>query len=158
MKFRILLLAALIAPGFSACKKKKLNEELYEHSKAADLVYYQSLDTILQPKGGSPHGEFKLRFNALAASQLGPDGKLPVGNLFPVGSLIVKEVYSAAGELTLYAVMRKDDTRFAGNGWLWGEYKPNGEVVYSIGEKGKNCTSCHSASGHRDMVRSFELH
>lgn len=142
---------------FSACKKEKLNEGLYEESKSADLVYYQNKDSILSAAGTSPHGMFKLKFNSLAVSQFGSDGKFPAGGTFQEGSLIVKEVYSG-GALTQYAIMKKDDSKFSAGGWLWAEYAPDGKAVYSAGEKGKSCTGCHSGNSNRDLTLSFGLH
>ncbi len=138
--------------------RKKTNEKLYEESKTADLVFYKSKDTIYGPKGGSPHGAFKLKFNSTAVGVLGADGKLASGSEFPKGSLLVKEVYEGT-TLKLYAVMKKDPTsKYASNGWVWAEYKPNGGVEYDISKTGSACTSCHSNSPARDLTRSFDLH
>lgn len=134
-----------------------MNESLYEESTASGLVLYQNNDSILSPAGGSPHGNFKLKFNAAAMSQFGSDGKFPSGGTFKEGSLIVKEVYTGS-DISLYAVMKKDDSKFAANGWLWAEYQPDGKTKYSIAKKGKDCTSCHSTSANRDLTKSFDLH
>jgi hypothetical protein len=139
------------------CKKKKMSQNLYEEATDPGLVLYQNKDSILSAAGTSPHGSFKLKFNAQAVSQFGADGKFPAGNEFEIGSLIVKEVYTN-GSLTQYAVMKKDDSKFAGNGWLWAEYDPEGDVVYSIGEKGGSCVGCHSGNPNRDLTISFDLH
>lgn len=142
-----------------SCKKEdKTNEKLFDETKGGNLVFYQNKDSILTPAGGSPHGNFKLKFNNTAAEQFGNDGKLPVGKTFPDGSLIVKEIYS--GEtLTLYAVMKKDSkSKFAGNGWLWAEYEPGGNTKFSIGKKGEGCISCHSSTPNRDLTKSFDFH
>lgn len=141
-----------------SCQKKKLNEELYDAAKATDLQFYKNKDTLYSGAGGSPHGSFKLKFNSTAVSSLGADGKLPVGAEFSNGSVIVKEVYSG-GELTFYVVMKKDsESKFQGENWVWGEYKPNGDVAYSVSDKGSSCISCHSAGVSRDLTRSFDLH
>jgi hypothetical protein len=162
MKKSILSAGAIIILATSvlyvSCKKKKTNEKLYEDSKSADLSFYKGKDTIYGAKGGSPHGNFKLKFNSTALASLGGDGKLPVGSSFNEGSLIVKEVYSGS-ELTLYAIMKKDSkSKFASNKWLWAEYKPNGKVVYNVSLEGKACTSCHTTGTTRDLTRSFDLH
>mgnify|MGYP002368895820 CR=1 FL=1 len=138
--------------------KKKTNHQLYSDATASGLSFYKGKDTIYSPGGGSPHGTFKPKFNATALAALGADGKLPQGGEFPKGSLVVKEVYSG-GALTLYAVMKKDNSsRYASNAWVWAEYKPNGDTQYDISKNGAACTDCHSASPHRDLVRSFDLH
>ncbi|MCC6372771.1 MAG: cytochrome P460 family protein [Bacteroidia bacterium] len=162
MKKSILRVATFIILANSilyiSCKKKKTNEKLYEDSKSSELSFYKGKDTIYDAKGGSPHGNFKLKFNSTAVASLGSDGKLPVGGNFNEGSLIVKEVYSG-NELTLYAIMKKDSkSKFASNKWVWAEYKPNGDVVYNVSKDGKSCTSCHSSGTTRDFTRSFDLH
>ena len=142
-----------------SCKKEeKTNEKLFDETSASDLRFYQNKDSILSPAGSSPHGSFKLKFNSIAVNQFGADGKLPAGGEFKDGSLIVKEVYTG-GVLSLYAMMKKDSkSKFAGNGWLWAEYKPDGETVFSAGKKGDGCISCHSSGTHRDLTLSFDLH
>ena len=154
-QFFIISLIVLLSVVVS-CKKKRLNEDLYQEAKDAGL-FYKGKDTIYNSAGGSPHGPFKLKFNSTAVSQFGSDGKLPVGASFQNGSLIVKELYSG-GVLTLYVVMKKDDSKFSGNGWLWAEYETDGKAKYSVGDKGKDCISCHSQSNNRDLTKSFDLH
>lgn len=141
-----------------SCKKKKTNTNLYEESKDPGLLFYKGKDTLYSPAGGSPHGTFKLKFNAAAVSQLDAAGKLPPGSSFSDGALIVKEVYSG-NTLTLYAVMKKDSkSKFSSKGWVWAELQPNGKVRYNVSKKGEGCVSCHSTINHRDFTRSFDLH
>jgi len=156
MKKPLIALLVLTALVFS-CKKRKLNSSLYEEAKASGLSYYKGKDTVWSAAGGSPHGPFKLKFNSTAASVLGSDGKLPNGATFPDGSLIVKEAQSG-GSLSLYAIMKKESSKFSFNGWLWAEFEPNGDTKYSVGKKGEDCTGCHSSGTHRDHTRSFDLH
>jgi len=160
MRIRIIsitLFTALMIVFFS-CKKKKLNESLYEEASVHHgLAFYMNKDSILSAAGSSPHGSFKLKFNSTATAQFGVDGKFPAGGTFQKGSLIVKEVY-AGGALTQYAIMKKDDSKFSASGWLWAEYGPDGKTVYSVGEKGKSCTGCHSGTPNRDLTISFDLH
>lgn len=152
----ILILSSSVL--YVSCKKRKTNEKLYEESKSSELSYYKGKDTIYSGKGGSPHGNFKLKFNSVAISSLGADGKLPIGGSFKEGSLIVKEVYSGT-ELTLIVAMKKDSkSKFSANNWVWAEYEPNGDVYYNVSKKGKACISCHSTSTNRDFTRSFDLH
>lgn len=140
------------------CKKKKTNEALYNASIATDLSFYKGKDTIYDPKGGSPHGYFKLKFNQTAINALGADGKLPIGETFPEGSVIVKEIY-ASGAISLYAVMKKDrNSKFASHKWVWGEYSPSGKTVVSVNGEGKECVSCHTNGTTRDLTLSFDLH
>lgn len=162
MKKRIFsasLLVVIVMLTATSCKKdKKVNEALYDEAIASGLELYKNNDSILSAAGGSPHGPFKLKFNSTSVSQFGTDDKFPSGSTFQNGSLIVKEAYSGT-TLTLYAIMKKDaDSKFSANGWLWGEYEPDGKVIYSVGEKGKSCTSCHSGSPNRDLTKSFDFH
>lgn len=149
---------------FVACRKDKEeisadDKTLFANATGSGFSFYKNLDTIYDPAGGSPHGTFKLKFNSIATAALDSTGKLASGNIFPNNSVIVKDVYSAVGNLSLVVVMQKSaGNSNAGSNWLWGEYKPNGEVVYSIKEKGASCTGCHGASGNRDYTLSFDLH
>ena len=133
------------------------DEQLLEEAAQTNLSYYQN-GNLLDAASGSPHGSFKLRFNATAKNVLEKDGELPAGKQFPEGSLIVKDIYKG-GKLTLYAIMKKtlsDDN--TGNGWLWNEIEPNGTVVFSVGKRGNGCISCHSQIPNRDLIRVFDEH
>ncbi|CAN5765986.1 hypothetical protein BH11BAC7_BH11BAC7_13610 [soil metagenome] len=151
-------IAVLFFIAIPSCKKTKLNDSIFEEANGSGLSFYKGVDSVFSPAGGSPHGNFKLKFNSKAASVLDVDGKLPAGSSFPDGSLIVKEAFAGSGDM-FYAVMKKDSkSKFAAEGWLWGEYKTDGTVINNVKEKGASCTSCHSNSPNRDHVRSFDLH
>jgi hypothetical protein len=115
--------------------------------------YYQNA-LFLPPAGGSPHGIFRLLFNAKAQTALDVQtGELPSNGTFPDSSVIVKEAFDAAnGNRTLYAVMFKKN-----GAWLWGEYKPDGEIIYSVLKDAGVCTSCHNAAIN-DQVLTFDFH
>ena len=153
----ILALAFFILPS---CKKRsieKADDALFDELAGSGYVYYQG-GAVLQAKGGSPHGPFKLKFNGTAQTALNSSLELPAGNSFPNGSILVKELYDG-NTLTLYVVMKKDDSdKNAEQDWLWAEYDTNGEVIYSIGQKGSSCISCHTATPNRDLIRTFDLH
>ncbi|MDQ3110916.1 MAG: cytochrome P460 family protein [Bacteroidota bacterium] len=141
-----------------ACNKTRLNDKIFDEVTSTNLVFYQGQDSVYNPAGGSPHGDFKLKFNSTAASVLDATGRLPAGSSFPDGSLIVKEALSGTSGM-FYAIMKKDKkSKFANEGWLWAEYNQDGTVIYNVKEKGSACISCHSASPNRDHVRSFDLH
>jgi hypothetical protein len=146
----------------SSCKNEKsdsADKELYDETLNGSYTYYQNSNTILNAAGNSPHGTFKLKFNGTAQAALDSTGKLPVGSEFPTGSLIVKEIYSGGTSLTLYAIMKKAPGNVnAGSNWLWSEYKPGGETVVSVTDKGSGCISCHSGNVNRDLTNSFDLH
>ncbi len=85
-------------------------------------------------------------------------GRLPGGESFPDGSIIVKEIIMES-RVTLIAVLIKDRSNpLAGNGWLWSELLPDGTTVYSVQNRGEGCVGCHAREegpGH-DLVRTFE--
>ncbi|MEO6303283.1 MAG: hypothetical protein ABIP51_08920, partial [Bacteroidia bacterium] len=80
-------------------------------------------------------------------------GKLPIANKMPNGSLIVKDVYDGNGNITVHAFMYKRS-----GSWIWGEIKPNKEVLFSVNNNSSLCTGCHSAPGNRDFVRTFSFY
>lgn len=146
----------------SSCKKDKsdsADKELYDETINSSYIFYQNSNAILNAAGNSPHGSFKLKFNPVAQSALDSTGKLPSGNQFPSGSLIVKEVYGGGTSLSLYAIMKKAPGNVnAGSSWLWAEYKPGGETIVSVTDKGSGCIGCHSGNTNRDLTNSFDLH
>ncbi|WP_317896718.1 hypothetical protein [Aurantibacillus circumpalustris] len=115
-------------------------------------AYYNSDPNILLSGAHGPHGTFKLRFNNIANKVLTDKGKLPLGTVFPDGSLVIKDIYSGS-DLTLYAFMYKHS-----GSWLWAEVKPNGSILHSVNENSGVCTGCHNQSGNRDLVVSFNFY
>ena len=99
----------------------------------------------------------RVSMNARALSALQND-TLPGGNAFPDSSTIFKQIIMS-GQTVLYALIFKDrSNRLAGNGWLWAEYQPNGDVMFSITNHGSICTACHAREQgpQHDFVRTFE--
>jgi hypothetical protein len=100
----------------------------------------------------------RVTMNAKAAGAL-RNGKLP-GGTFPDGSVILKELRASTGApASGYAVMYKNSNNsLTGNGWLWAQFNPNGDVGYSISNRGSACTSCHlrEQGPQNDSVRTFE--
>lgn len=101
----------------------------------------------------------RVSLNVTAARAL-QDGRLANGARFPDGSIVFKEIRpSAAGATSVYVVMVKDSaSSLAGQGWLWGEYAPDGRTVYSVTNRGGACTGCHllERGPQNDLVRTFE--
>lgn len=161
LSLAVLTIASIIIT-IQSCKKDKVesvdgDSDLYNEIAAGGFTYYQNA-ALLSAAGASPHGSFKLRFNATAQAALDSTGELPSGGTFPTGSIIVKEVH-AGGSINLYAVMKKDPSNSnAGSGWLWGEYKTDGSTAFSISKKGDGCISCHSGAENRDLTQTFVLH
>lgn len=125
---------------------------LLDSCENPDYYYYQNDPVTLLSGTNGPHGTFKLRFNSIANQSLGADGKLPTGAKFPEGSFVVKDIYSG-GSLNLYAYMYKKNGT-----WLWGEIRPNKEVVYSVNTDPSVCVNCHNQSGNRDLVVTFKYY
>ena len=159
----ITFIIAFVLIGQS-CKKDKASPQndsaLFALIGQTGYTYYTGTPGITAGVGNSPHGFERVRFNAIAQSALDSLGKLPVGNSFPTGSVIVKEIYtSATGTNNQFAVMKKDpSSSVAGNGYEWAEFKKDGTVTFSTGKKGDGCISCHSNSPNRDLIRTFDLH
>ena len=114
----------------------------------AAFVYYKNSPSTVYSGVHGPHGSFKLKFNKIAYNALTDNGKLPAGQKFPNGSFIVKETSS-----DIYAMMYKKD-----GSWLWSETDTKGSIVYSVDKDPQVCISCHSQSGQRDLVVSFNFY
>lgn len=83
---------------------------------------------------------------------------LPAGSAFPDGSIMFKQIITG-GQTSLYAILYKQrNNPFAGNGWLWAEFMPDGTPFISMTHKGVQCTGCHSLEQglQHDFVRTFE--
>jgi len=114
------------------------------------FVYYKNDPNAIYSGTNGPHGAFKLKFNKIATAALTDNGKLPVGQKFPDGSFIVKEISSNG----LYAMIYKR----AGS-WIWTESHGDGTVVHSVvKDASAACVSCHSQTGQRDLVVSFNFY
>jgi len=150
----------------AACTKDKVasdeDNRLYQEAVATGAYsWYKNDPTIVPSSSGSGHaGYFRVRFNNIAVAAFDTSGKLPVDSLFPTGAIVVKELFNSASssDLREYAVMKKDPgSANSEGGWLWAEYEPGGGVKYPTSNKGSACVGCHSAQGHRDLVRLFEI-
>ena len=143
--------------GFYSCRKDIGTNPLIAYSDKALLdsaknelafIYYKNSPSTVYSGTSGPHGSFKLKFNKIAYAALTDNGKLPVGQKFPNGSFIVKETTS-----DVYAMMYKKE-----GSWLWSEVNSNGSIVYSVDKDPQGCTNCHSQSGQRDLVVSFNFY
>lgn len=145
----------------TACTNDKISVDedavLFGDVMSGGYHYYQT-GNLLSGISPSPHGSFKLRFNETAFAVLDSTGELPSGSRFPVGSVIVKEVYSGNNN-SLYAVIKKEPSNsLAKDGWLWAELNTDGSTHYSAGNKGSGCSGCHGGAPNRDFIRTFDLH
>lgn len=148
----------------SSCKEDATDNpdseigRLYAEVNDNSFVYYKNEDKILSPKGSSPHGDFKLRFNNIALSSLDSTGKLPDGGKFKEGAIVLKEIIEG-GKVSDYIVMKKAETHVnAKNSWLWYGFTKDGKVRNDPADKGKDCAGCHSAGSSRDHTLTFTLH
>ncbi|MCE3258459.1 MAG: hypothetical protein K0S12_100 [Bacteroidetes bacterium] len=158
MNLKSVIFLSLLAL-FGCDKKVGTNPELaysdlalLDSARNSNHKYYKNDPAaVLNAAGNSPHGSFKLRFNATAFQALTDNNKLPVNGKFPEGSLIVKDVL-VNGSTGIYAYM------FKRNGaWLWGEAQSDGKFLYTQ-NNAAICSGCHNQPGHRDLVVSFNYH
>lgn len=143
---------------FYSCTKDVAKNPLLAYSDKALLdsarntsafTYYKNAPSTIYSGSNGPHGAFKLKFNKIAYAALTDAGKLPIGQTFPDGSYIVKEVQSNG----LLAVMYKKS-----GSWLWAEFNADGSTYYSVNKDPSVCTSCHNQSGNRDLAVTFNFH
>lgn len=114
--------------------------------------FYKNDSTAILAGTAGPHGPFRFRFNRIAFNALTDNGKLPLGSFMPEGSLVIKEITSA-GTISLYAFMYKNE-----GSWIWGEIKPDREVIWSVNTNPSTCINCHNQSGNRDLITSFNFY
>ncbi len=165
---RIALLLFLCGSILVSCSYDKGESVSINDGTFFDLIntvsgfqYYKRTTDTLVSASGSPHGSYmRVRFNQTAVESMNSDLSSLTANRFADGSIGVKEIYdSPGGNLKLYAAMFKTTVDAnTGGGWIWAEYGPGGDIVYSTNRKGADCTGCHSASGNQDLVRTFSLH
>jgi hypothetical protein len=164
-KYFLLLLVVIF---FSGCVSDKQEGAVVSDASLFGLAtsvsafsYYKNSPDTLDADPASPHFAFvRVKFNPRATASLNVSLSGLSAASFPDESLIVKEVYDTrGGGLQVYAVMLK--MRGAGNngdGWIWGEYRADGTVIYSAARKGDQCVGCHRLPGAVDLVRTFALH
>ncbi|MBA3664329.1 MAG: hypothetical protein H0W61_08995 [Bacteroidetes bacterium] len=158
MKQAILIIFILLGV-FSCSKKVGTNPDLaysdnalFDSTHNSNYNYYQNNPGNLLSGTNGPHGTFKLRFNTIAYNALTSNGKLPLNSKFPEGSFLVKDVYKN-GVLDIYAYMYKRN-----GDWLWGEVHSDGKFIAKIKDGPSVCAGCHSQSGNRDQVLTFNFY
>lgn len=161
--FTMMISFIFFSCSYDQGERVSLNDAtLFELSKSlVGFQYFKRSTDTLDSNSGSPHNRYmRVRFNETAIEGMNSDLSDLEADRFPSGSLIVKELYdSPGGSLKLYASMFKSTADAnTGGGWIWAEYGPGGDVIYSTLRKGADCTGCHSASGNADLVRTFSLH
>ncbi len=73
----------------------------------------------------------------------------PVASAWPVGSIIVKDVYNTSGTLFVFEFMQRTD-----EGWYYASFDSDGQVE-TEGLEIKGCHGCHG--GGSDAVFTFDL-
>ena len=121
-------------------------------------VYYRYSSDTLNKAPGSAHDEPRLRtrYNAKAATQLDPNGKVKLNPNFPDSSLIVKELFTGSTITTVAIMFKLRSAPNAGKGWIWSELDVAGNVKISASSEGAGCISCHGAG--LDYTRMNDAH
>ncbi len=153
LTFLLIILSCSEKPAESKSEDDLLFEELSQNN----FQFYHQKDTVLEPTGGSPHGPFRLKFNNIAFQALDTAGKLPVGQKFPEGSIILKELMNNGIVVGYLALKKSQNHVSASQNWLWYGFNKDGSIKYDKADKGNSCTGCHGAS-NRDYVLSFDIH
>ena len=147
-------------PGGGSTPDATLFTQVTQTDPFTSYTLFPNADSVTSGtlNGSTAHQPLvRVSMNATALSALQGD-TLPAGTRFPNGSIVFKEIITG-GQTTLYAVIRKDTANaWAGNGWLWAEYYPDGRVAISVEGGGSACVSCHSREQgvQNDYVRTFE--
>ena len=135
----------------------RLETEIYNKAKSTDgFVWFKYSNIPLSKSSGSGHEQplLKTRYNDIASAQLDSIGKIKTGAAFPEESMIVKELLDGLGNIQVYAVLYKNSKHPSADskGWVWGYYNKDGTVRISSSLKGKDCSGCHSQTGHEDYM------
>lgn len=161
---------SLVMLFFSSCEKAK-NQNIAPQTVTTDSALFQLVNSTTYKyyendnrrrtsvaENGSHGLTVIVKFNQKAFDVLDDSGKLPVGMSFPDSSLIVKEAFYGTDTINPYyyaAMLRLRNDKNNASGWVWGEYQLTGAVLSTV-NNGSACVPCHSRSGNRDMVRTFE--
>lgn len=150
----------LIVLGFFGCKHEPdadpTDALLLGMARNSDgHVWYKNSDAFLPRSVGSGHTQalLRTRFDPVAASILDANGKVLTDTVFPVGSLIVKELWDDASTLSLYAILykRPENQNADADGWVWGYVQPDGTARQPASNQGSACRSCHGQADNIDF-------
>ena len=110
----------------------------------ASWTWWEHTDSLLARAGSSPHGDrIRVRYNAVAATQLDSLGRLVATPEFPDSSAVVKEVWADGARRGILVMHKAVDDPNAGHGsWLWFEYA-DGAVAHSVTADDGVCHNCH---------------
>ncbi len=150
----------LLVLGQAACKHDPdgdpIDALLLEMARNTNgHVWYKNSDALLPRSIGSAHNQafLRTRYDAIAAGILDENGQVVTDTVFPVGSLIVKELWDDASTLSLYAILykRPDDQNADIDGWVWGYVQPDGTARQPASNQGSACRSCHGQADNIDF-------
>jgi len=129
-------------------------EELFAYLQSGDYKSFKTQEKNAHPSAG-PHTKLglpvKVFMNDKIANSLAANEEE-----HPLGSIIVKEMFSEEVSLAGWAVMAKtQETSDGGAGWFWYEVTSteDSNAIAAMGNGVNGCISCHSG-GSRDMVRT----
>ncbi len=153
------VISLVIMFQFPACKNDPpdgIDKVLYDMGRKTDgYTWYKNSSAQLDKSDLSGHAEPKqrTRYNSIAAAVLDSNYKIKDEAVFPEGSLVVKELYNASGNLSTLAMLYKKPSQAESDadGWVWGYFEENGDVKSAASEKGASCRSCHSQTGTIDF-------
>lgn len=116
-------------------------------ARASWTFYKKKADTLARSaSSGHPEARLRTQYNPAAAAMLDANGKVRAGVIFPDSAIIVKELIDGSSLSTIAVMMKLAKSPQAGaGGWVWGYYRPNGEVRTSVDQRGSGCTNCHSS-------------
>ena len=116
-------------------------------ARAGWTYYKKKADTLARsPVSGHSESRLRTQYNPTAAAMLDAGGKVRAGVTFPDSSIIVKELIDGSSLSTIAVMMKLAKSPQAGpSGWVWGYYRPNGDVRNSVDQRGGSCAGCHSS-------------
>ncbi len=128
-------------------------EQLFAYLKSGKYKSYSNQEAAAHPSLG-PHQKLGLPVRVFMNDIIAKS--LEAGNEeHPLGSVIVKEMFTADNTPNGWAVMAKThDKADGGNGWFWYEVTDDNDAdkLAAIGNGVGGCVSCHTIG--KDMVRT----
>jgi hypothetical protein len=136
----------IIAAGIlmmQACKKDKLepsaDKALNTQATSNEYTYVENTPSLVNMFSVSQGA--KLKLNAIAIAALNGNGELPKGTNFPIGSVIIEEIYNPDGT-TEFIILRKGPSdKDDPCGWILVEGY-NSTIVFGLSNS-KSCAKCH---------------
>ncbi len=131
-------------------------DKLFKYLKKGSYKKFAAQEAASHPSRG-PHSKYGLPVRVFLDPVL--DASLKAGNdSHPAGSSVVKEMFSADGELEGWAVMVKtEDDSKGGKGWFWYEVTSTTDPEpFAVGNGIPLCFGCHGG-GQDYVLTSYPL-